>query len=792
MMMSSHRSGSESVVDPFEQLHPGVQRWVWQQGWPALRQIQAQAIPLVLGRQSDVVISAPTAGGKTEAAFLPIMTDLAQFEGPGLRCLCVSPLRALINDQTRRLISMAEAVDLRVQPWHGDVSAGRASFWKRPANILITTPESLEALLMRRGAQFGGLLGELRYLVVDELHAFFGSERGAQLRSLLQRVERLAPDPLPRIALSATLGEPARAAAFLRPHGGFPSQVLTSASDGGELRLQVRAIQQHRDQEDGQVPSMEAAGHAVGRLLAQIARQPVDRHDPLPAPPETFEELEDSEEAPADRYTTALDEVSDHLFERLRGESHLVFANARAQVEIVADQLRERAEAKALPNEFFPHHGALSRELRLSVEERLRDGKLPTTAVCTSTLEMGVDLGDVESVAQIGPAPSVASLKQRIGRSGRRPGQPQILRQYVVLPALTSRSHPVEWLRLPLLQAIAAIELMLAGRFEPPTQGDLHLSTLVQQILSFIAQSGGGCSAAELYRELCLRGAFSNIDQATFADLLRSLGSAQVIEQVDDGSLLPGAMGERLMGHFSFYATFFTPEEYQLLCNGKRLGTVPVIEPLVPGRLMLFAGRRWRILEVDTQARVVLLTPAKGGKPPSFGGGSLSVHGIVHQRMRELLEESSIPVYLDAVAQQGLLDAREAYSLFGFDQSPLIASGDAVHLAHWAGHRVSLAIVLWLQWLEVEAVSAGPFVEINGVTEDDVPKVIEAALQRVPADSMILALQKEGLVRNKFDQFLQPDLLVKGYAAAELDLEGAIQVMKQWHTALGQRAPFAN
>ena len=199
---------------------------------------------------------------------------------------------------------------------------------------------------------------------------------------------------------------------------------------------------------------------------------------------------------------------------------------------------------------------------------------------------------------------------------------------------------------------------------------------------------------------------------------------------------------------------------------------------------MLFAGRRWRILEVNTQDRVVLLMPAKGGKPPSFGGGGLGVHGIVHQRMRELLEESSIPVYLDAAAQQGLLDAREAYSLFGFAKSPLIASGDAVHLAHWAGHRVGLAIALWLQLLEVEAVGAGPFVEIDGVPEDDVPQLLELALQRIPADAKFLAAQKEGLERNKFDHLLQPDLLVKGYAAAELDLEGAIQVMKQWQAAL--------
>jgi len=767
-------------VDPFERLHPGIQRWIWQQGWPSLRDIQAQAIPRVLERQSDVVISAPTAGGKTEAAFLPIMSDLTQFQGPGLRCLCISPLRALINDQTRRLTSMAEAVELSVQPWHGDVSAGKAAFWKRPSSIMITTPESLEALLMRRGAQFGAVLGDLRYLVVDELHAFMGDERGAQLRSLLQRVERFVAGPLPRIGLSATLADPTTASQLLRRHGGFPTHVLKSATQGGEIRLQVRAVQQRRDYDDAKRTSMSVDLDLAEPLKEQLAMQPIEQRATPPKLSNQAESPADSDQAPSDRYTTALAEISGHLFERLRGSSHLVFANARGQVEIVADQLRELAETRALPNEFFPHHGALSRELRLAVEERLRDGKLPTTAVCTSTLEMGIDLGDVVSVAQIGPAPTVAGLKQRIGRSGRRPGQPQILRQYIVLPALTARSHPVDWLRLTLLQAIAAVELMLAGRFEAPVEGDLHLSTLVQQILSLIAQSRGGSSAAALYRELCVRGAFSNVDQATFAEVLRSLGSRKVIEQVKDGTLLPGSTGEALMDHYSFYATFFTPEEYQLISSGKRLGTIPVMEPLVPGRLMLFGGRRWRILEVDTDQHIVLLVPARGGMPPNFGGTGWAVHGMVHQRMRELLKESAMPIFLDALAQQGLLDARQAFRIFQFDQSPIIASGDSVQLAHWAGTRVGLTIALWFELLEVQAVNAGPFVELIGVAQDGVPALIERALASPPQDATALALCKEGLERNKFDHLLNPELLAKGYAAAELDLGGAFRMMHQW------------
>ena len=772
----------------FEQLHPGVQRWIWQQGWPALRSIQADAIPAVLARETDVLISAPTAGGKTEAAFLPILSDICQFEGPALRCLCVSPLRALINDQARRLTSMADILDLTVQPWHGDVTAGRSTFWKRPAHVLITTPESLEAMLMRRGSQVEMLAQSLRYLVVDELHAFFGSERGAQLQSLLQRVERLSGRVLPRVALSATLGDPAMAASFLRPDGTHPVKILSSSSHAGEIRLQVRAIHQRRDTEQSPTP-IAHADTVVSKLEEQLSRLPPAPVSPLPAPPQTLRELEDTEDAPADRYTTALGEVAGHLFDRLRGQSHLVFANARSQVELVADQLRERSESAGLPNEFFPHHGALSRELRLFVEQRLRDGTHPTTAICTSTLEMGIDIGDVTSIAQIGAAPSVASLKQRIGRSGRRAGAPQILRQYVVLPALDPRSHPVDWLRLPLLQAIAAVELMLEGRFEPPRAGDLHLSTFVQQILSVIAQYGGGATAVTLYAELCEAGRFRNIDRPLFADVLRALGATGVLEQVPDGTLLPGPAGERIMDHYSFYATFHTPEEYQLLSRGKRLGTMPIMEPLTEGQLMLFAGRRWQVTRVDPGNRIIDLVPSRGGRPPKFGGAGISVHRMVHERMQRLLEETTLPVYLDATAQQSLLDAREAWHLFGFDSSRILGDEDGAYLAHWAGTTIGGTIALWLQQGGIQASNEGPFVFLKDLSIGNAPEALSNALESPPESAESLALCVPVLEQNKFDPHLSRDVLAKGYAAAHLDLKSAEQVMRAIHASPNPTAP---
>lgn len=773
--MNSRRSGSDTAA--FELLHPSLQLWIWQQGWPSLRQIQAEAIPAVLARETDVVISAPTAGGKTEAAFLPILSDLCQFEGDALRCLCVSPLRALINDQARRLTSMAEAAHLTVQPWHGDVTAGRSTFWKRPAHVLLTTPESLEAMLMRRSSQFAALCQSLRFLVVDELHAFFGSERGAQLQSLLQRVERLSGQKLPRVALSATLGEPDMAARFLRPDDSLPVRILSSTSDGGEIRLQLRAIHQRREAADD-MPTMAGAEAIVGQLLDQLSRLPSAPADMLPSTRDSLQEMDDTEDAPADRYTNALAEVAGHLFERLRGESHLVFANSRSLVELLADQLRERSESLALPNEFFPHHGALSKELRISVEERLREGKPPTTAVCTSTLEMGIDIGDVTSIAQVGAAPSVSALKQRIGRSGRRSGQAQVLRQYVILPALSPRSHPVDWLRLPLLQTIATVELMLAGRFEPPRGGELHLSTLVQQILSLIVQRGGGASAATLYAQLCESGTFRNVGRPLFAQVLRSLGAASVLEQVPDGTLLPGPVGEQLMDHYSFYASFHTPEEYQLVSRGKRLGSLPVTEPLVAGQLMLFAGRRWEIMEIDASQRIINLAPARGGHPPKFGRVGIAVHRMVHQRMRLLLEETSLPAYLDAVAQQALIDARESWCLFGFDTSPILGDGESTYLAHWAGTVTGDTIALWLQSRGIRTSNEGPFVLLDKVGVDTVGALLSELLASPPESAEALALCVPVLQKDKFDQYLSREVLAKGYAARQIDLEGADQVVR--------------
>jgi len=360
------------------------------------------------------------------------------------------------------------------------------------------------------------------------------------MRSLLARLEIALKRPIRRVGLSATLGDMALAKAYLRPDSPANVEQIIAKGGSAELQLQLR-------------------GYVAG---------------------------EKDSEGPS-----ATDAIAKHLFDHLRGSDNLVFAGSRQAVEIYSDRLRTLCENEHLPQEFYPHHASLSREHRDFVERRLKEGNTPTTAVCTSTLELGIDIGDVACVGQIGAPYSVASLRQRLGRSGRRAGKPAILRQYAIETELTPTSNFSDRLRLGLLRAIAMIELLLEGWCEPPQSEALHLSTLVHQILSVIAERGG-IRAQQLYGLLCQTGPFRQVDTRQFLDVLRALGRAEIglIEQAGDGLLLLGPNGEKLVEHYSFYAVFQTPEEYRLIWDGKELGTLPIDNMIAPGMLSFFQG----------------------------------------------------------------------------------------------------------------------------------------------------------------------------------------------------------
>ncbi len=390
----------------FSRLHGKIQRWIWEQGWTELRDAQERAIQPILDGQSDVLIGSATASGKTEAAFLPILSRLLEEKSskPGVQALYLSPLKALINDQFDRLEALCEQLDIPVHRWHGDVAHFRKKrVLKKPSGILLITPESLESIHVNHAPGIPGLFGRLAYVVVDEIHSFIGTERGIQLQSLIHRVELTVRRRIPRIGLSATIGDMEMAAAFLRPQGRFPPRIIVSEAGGRIVQLLVRGYVQRMPETGDVVPEGEGENHNPGA---------------------------------GDDLAIARD-----LYGVLRGNSHLVFANSRQRVEVFADLLRRLCEKNRVPNEFWPHHGSLSKEIREDSEAALKESGRPATAVCTSTLEMGIDIGFVASIAQVGNPPSVAGMRQRLGRSGRRE-EPPSLRIYIQEPEITPFTPP--------------------------------------------------------------------------------------------------------------------------------------------------------------------------------------------------------------------------------------------------------------------------------------------------------------------------------------------------------------
>lgn len=745
--MSSPPSSSDSTA--FSQLDERIQRWIWQARWTELKDAQERAIPLILAGKRDVIIAAATASGKTEAAFFPILTRMLTETEP-VSALYISPLKALINDQWSRLSLLCESLDIPVIPWHGDISDSvKKRFLRKPRGCLLITPESLEGILMREGHALAGLFGGLRYIVIDELHAFLDSERGKQLQSLLHRIEDALGRRITRVALSATLGQMELAAEFLRPDTGGDVDIIDSREAHQELKVLVKGFYN--------LPPRLTDAEADTQAKAGLT---VEREDVLPE---------------------GIVAIGMHLFASLRGSNNLVFPNSRNKVELYADLLRRACDRASVPNEFWPHHGSLSKEIREETESALKAGDRPATAIATTTLELGIDIGAVRSIAQIGPAPSVASLRQRLGRSGRRKGESAILTCYCLEDPLEEDTSPSDRLRESLVQNIAQIRLLVTKWFEPPRTQALHLSTLVQQILSLIAQCGG-ITAQKAFSILCASGVFPTLTKADFIELLRALGEKRFLMQDSTGVLLHGEVGEKVVNHYSFLAAFVSPEEFRVVCDGRPLGTLPIDRPLTPDSYLIFAGRRWQVVSCSQEEKRIDVVPAKGGKLPLFDGMGGKVHDRVRQEMRQVLTEAVPVPFLDATAQKQLMEARDAYTAMGLAARSIVHEGNTVRVFTWQGDWVNDTLALILMRKGLRAANEGLSIAVLGTTVD----AVHDALLDIAEAPNVVAEEIAAKVQNKFvgkwDGLLPDELLARNYASEQLDVQGAMGCAKELTT----------
>lgn len=724
-----------SVEQAFSLLATGVQRQLWRMSWTHLRPIQVEAIRTITESDRHCVIAAETASGKTEAAFLPILSKICDEPTGSVRAMYVGPLRALINDQFRRVEDLCGYLEMPVYRWHGDVEASSKNKLLRvPAGVLLITPESLESLFVNRSAQLPALFGGLRYVVIDELHAFLGSERGLHLQSLLARL-RYAPSagrPSFRVVgLSATIGDMNVACAFVERDGPGKVVVIQSPVEGKELRYRLHAYV-------GSAGDVQPEGGTDEADHVELA---------------------------------TMRQVAQDLVEHCRGSSNLVFTNAKGDLEIYADLCRDVCRTEGLPDSFLVHHGSLSKEIREDAEAEMKSGR-PRTTLCSSTLELGIDIGSVRMVGQIGPPWSVAGFKQRLGRSGRRDDEPRIGRMYIVCRDLGAEAELLDRLHLELIQAIAITELLLEGWVEPLRPASCDLSTLTHQIISNIAETGG-LGAAELYERLCKVGPFREADPALFARLLRCLGSRDVVEQTAQGDLILGLLGERLRSERDFYAAFLTPDEFTVLHGERNIGTLPLRIVPKPGEHIILAGRRWKVTLVDLDRAEVHVAPAIGRKRPLFLGGPGEIHDRVRERMREVLIDSRAYPYLNSVGAQLLGHARAAAAEAGVTDRPLITVSDRRTLWFtWAGTRKQTTIVAIFAAAGVAATDRGVAVEVEAPF-DDVRACI-GSFVNAPASAESIAAHVQPKHRRKYDRLLSDDLLDLAIARDVLDCAGAI------------------
>jgi ATP-dependent helicase Lhr and Lhr-like helicase len=689
----------------FERLHPAVRHHVVNSlGWRTLRPLQDAAIAPVLAGE-HALLGAPTAAGKTEAALLPLLSRMVDERWVGLSVLYVCPLRALINNLYPRVQQYADLLGCRAALWHGDVGAGeRKAILRDPPDLLLTTPESLEAMLMSRTVDARQLLGGVEAVVVDEIHAFAGDDRGWHLLAVLARLDELAGRELQRIGLTATVGNPDWLVNWLACGGERARQVVMPAHDGSsELDLAVDWVET--------VPN-------AAKVISSLHR----------------------------------------------GEKRLVFADSRARVEELAAALR--AEGATV----FVSHSSLSRDDRRLAERAFAETR-DCVIVATSTLELGIDVGDLDRVIQIGAPTTVASLLQRMGRTGRRAG--------TVRNCLFLATSEIE-----LLQALALARLVGNGWVEPLEAPPEPANLVAQQLLARVLADGRvGRSAWPGTFERVRRQAA--VDAILPDEVLEHMVARELL--VEDGGLVAiGPVGEREYGrrHFMDVTSMFLTEPLLTVQWGQRvLGTVdPSSLATRDGArpTILLGGRAWGVGEIDWNRRLVWVEPTEDPGASRWAGSGAALSIDVCHAIRATIAGST-PTNLSVTRRAGdkLRAIRDDHWWAHDGETVLVADKDRQRTRWWtfAGARANRSLAQALDGAAVPTLSHDDLsIGLRGVVSAAAVRAAIGALDPATAVAPIDPGRFDGV---KFASCLPHRALEVMLRARDEDMPGLAVVMSE-------------
>lgn len=611
----------------FDLLSEPIRKFIRDKGWEQLRPIQNAAISKILSSDENFILASRTASGKTEAAFLPILSKV-NFNDSGVQVLYISPLIALINDQFYRVEELCKNLDVTVTKWHGEANKTlKDRLIKQPNGIVLITPESLEAMFVNKPFNVKQLFSNLKYVVIDEIHSFIGTDRGTQLKSILSRLQRVNSQSFSIVGLSATIGDYNEAKKFT----------------GNETNTKVLLDR-------------------TAKEINSVFRFFKNKNEELP-----LELLKD-------------------LYIETKDNKVLIFPNSRGRAEEVAVKLKKISDRVKGHSNYFSHHSSVDREVREYVEYFAKNNNRHNFCIsCTSTLELGIDIGSVDEVVQIDATHSIASLIQRVGRSGRKDGESSNLFLYAT----------TQW---TLLQSIACWLLYKESFIEPPEKNENPYDILVHQALS-ITKGHSGILLTELIKQLKENSAFYLIEQTEIEEILQHLIEIDFLEKLQNEVII-GVEGEKVVNSREFYSVFKTEENFKVVNVGNKIGEIPFSPQVIEDENILLSAKIWKIKFVDQKAKKIEVIPTKDGKKPMFFGGGAVVHQKIREKMFEVLYSKTEYDFLDQPSFDEIEMMRKDFAVFEIKhlqfERPLLTAEKYLQLFTFTGTQINRTIQMLL------------------------------------------------------------------------------------------------
>lgn len=762
-------------MSAFEKYSPFIRDYIYSRNWDSLREVQIGAAEVLFGTENNLLLTSSTASGKTEAAFFPIISRLYDDPPQTFGALYIAPLKSLINDQFSRLDELLDMSGIPVFHWHGDVAMSHKNKALRdPKGILQITPESLESMLMNRNNDIVRLFGDLRYVVLDEIHTLTGTDRGNQIICQLCRISRLiGRDPV-RVGLSATIGDTDIAAKWL----GAGSERGVSVVGMKETRTSWRLGMEHfYIQSDS--PDQSESGN---KYLTAVGEATPGENEP--ARPEASDNSVGY---------TPLDPGFEYIYDCTADKKCLVFSNSREETEYLTATLRQIADRRGDPDVFLIHHGNLSASLREEAEMKLKDDELRTVTCATVTLELGIDIGRLERIVQLDAPTTVSSLLQRLGRSGRRGAPPEMMMVFREENPLPNTPLP-QLMPWGLLRAIAIVQLYLEERFiEPPNVKKLPFSLLFQQTLSTLAASGE-LTAKRLAEKVLSLPPFAGVTKEEYRTLLLSMIKNDFIEMTEENGLIVGLKGERLINSFKFYAVFKDSEDYTVRAGSDEIGTITTPPPV--GDRFALAGRVWEVEELDVARKLIYVKEVKGKMEISWPGDYGEIHTRILERMKQVLEEDTVYPYLKKNARKRLDVARRVARNTGMLKKSIVHLGGYTWcLFPWLGTRSFRTLRKFIakngakfriSGMEYEGCCYMTFKMERGDGRELISYLSKKASTE-GIDKSALVAPSECPVFEKYDDFIPSELLRDAYMADRLRTDEAVKRLAEIAWELGKQ-----